>query len=91
MRESVIEKAVKKSYKKSGVDSFKFTSPGRPGVPDRLNLARVPEKHRAIVEKYIWFTELKKPGETPEPHQKRCIAHLRDLGFRVDVIDRKPE
>jgi hypothetical protein len=31
--------------------------------------------------------ELKAPGKTPEPHQVREHARMRDFGERVEVID----
>jgi hypothetical protein len=47
-------------------------------VPDRLIL--LPGGHLA-------FAELKAPGQRPRPLQQRRIGQLRQLGFRVYIID----
>lgn len=85
VRESTVERA---HVKASTGLSLKFTSPGRVGVPDRIDLRPIPEAHRALVAQYFWFTELKAPGKLPRPEQLREHARLRALGFRVDVIDK---
>lgn len=67
--------------------ALKFTSPGRPGVPDRIFLREIPPEHREIVARYIRLREIKSPGKKPEPHQAREMAWWANLGFDVGVID----
>ena len=63
-----------------GGAAYKFTSPARRGVPDRLVL--MPGDPPLTI-----FVELKRPGARPTPAQLREHNRLRDLGFRVEVID----
>jgi hypothetical protein len=56
-------------------------------VPDRLILCPIPECHRAIVAKYVWFVEAKAPGKKPRVEQVREHKRLRKMGFRVEVVD----
>ena len=78
MREKEIEKRLVRAVKDMGGIAPKFVSPGLDGVPDRLIL--LPGSHLA-------FAELKAPGQRPRPLQQRRIGQLRQLGFRVYVID----
>lgn len=55
-----------------------------PGVPDD----RLQDICKTLLAAAIQFTELKRPGEKPEPHQARVHALLRKMGFTVNVIDR---
>ena len=57
---------------------MKFVSPNLNGVPDRLLL---------FPGGKLAFAEVKAPGEKPRPLQVHRIARLRELGFRVYVID----
>lgn len=90
IRESDVELAHTKQIKDQGGISYKFTSPSRRSVPDRLDLLPVPEPARHVVAKYIRFTECKRPGEKPTEPQQREHDRLRALGYRVDVIDHLP-
>lgn len=56
-----------------------------PGI--RLGDEAATEFCKALLAAGIKFTELKRPGGKPEPHQLRVHASLRDLGFEVDVKD----
>lgn len=87
VRESKVEEAHVAAVKGDGGISYKFTSPGRRAVPDRLDLRPIPEAVRHVVAQYVRFTECKKPGEVPTPAQAREHARLRELGFAVDVVD----
>jgi hypothetical protein len=89
MLEEVVESKLVRFIKKvlRGI-AYKFVSPGCRGVPDRLILLPIPEKHRAIVAKYIYFIECKRPGETPPEHQKRQHRKIRKLGFVVRVLSK---
>ena len=80
MRESTVEKHFREKVEGLGGIAYKFTSPGRRGVPDRM--AVLPGGR-------IFWVELKAPGKKAEPHQLREHKRLRALGFQVDVIDSK--
>jgi hypothetical protein len=92
-RESKVESKLRQQAGVHTVDglsrslALKFTSPGRPGVPDRIFVRPIPPEHREIVARYIRLREIKSPGKKPEPHQAREIAWWRSLGFDVGVID----
>lgn len=89
MLERDVEKHLVKCVKKAGGTAPKFTSPGRRSVPDRLDLRHIPPEDRAIVARYVRFVELKAPGRKATLAQLREHERLRDLGFRVEVIDTK--
>ena len=78
MREQQIEQNLAKAVKAAGGIAPKFTSPGFVGMPDRLVL--MPGGH-------IGFVEVKAPGEKPRPLQLSRHRRLRQLGFRVYVLD----
>jgi hypothetical protein len=80
IRESVIEANLVKQVKAAGGTAYKFTSPGRRGVPDRLVLL---PGGRTV------FVECKAPGGIPRPDQQREHNRLRALGFSVVVLDSK--
>lgn len=76
------------SYAKDkGITAYKFTSPNRTAVPDRLQLAVIPEELRELIGKYVCFVEYKREGEKPTPAQLREHHRLREMGFRVEVVD----
>lgn len=78
MRESAIERKVVAYCKARGVLCYKFVSPGRSGVPDRLIL----HKGRAM------FLELKAPGMEPSDLQAHEMVRLaRDGGCVVGWSD----
>lgn len=77
-REKDIERYLVQRVKAMGGTAYKFTSPGHAGVPDRLV---------CIPGGIAWFVELKAPGQKPRPLQLVEIRRLRELGFRVYVID----
>jgi hypothetical protein len=78
MRERNVERKLTEAVRHSGGLALKFISPNLNGVPDRLLL--FPGGRMA-------FAEVKAPGEKPRPLQMHRIARLRELGFRVYVID----
>ena len=78
MREKIIEQKLVKAVKNMGGIALKFTSPGFDGMPDRIVL--LPGGHMA-------FVEVKAPGEKPRPLQLARHRLLRDLGFKVYVLD----
>lgn len=78
MEESKIERYLKKQIELLGGLALKFVSPGLSGVPDRIVL---------LPQGRIIFVELKAPGKKTRPIQEYRIKMIRDLGFRVEIID----
>ena len=78
MREKDLEGKLVKAVRNSGGIALKFISPNLNGVPDRLLL--FPGGRMA-------FAEVKAPGEKPRPLQVHRMEQLRQLGFRVYVVD----
>ncbi len=78
VKESKIEQAVKKYARENGWLVFKFTSPGRRGVPDKIFLK----------EKNAVFPEFKSPGKKPGPLQEKTLEKIRKQGFNAPVIDK---
>lgn len=89
LREADIEEHGCSLVKELGGIPYKFTSPARRSVPDRLKLLPIPEEHRELVSRYVRFVEYKAPGVEASVEQKREHERLRALGFRVVVIDTK--
>jgi hypothetical protein len=87
MKEAEIEAKHGRKTRRAGGYEYKFVSPGRRGVPDRIKLMPVPEEHREIVAEYVRFIEYKAPGKKPSLHQVREHKRLQKLGFIVEVID----
>ncbi len=78
MLESEIEKAVCDYAKSKGLISYKFTSPNRRSVPDRLFCGP---------DGIHFFIEFKAPGKKPTVKQQREIDRLQRLGHHVFVCD----
>ena len=78
MRERTLERKLKQSVANMGGLALKFVSPGMAGVPDRLLL---------FPEGKIAFVEMKAPGKHPTKLQNLRHEQLRNLGFRVYVVD----
>lgn len=78
MKESYIERMLKKKVEQVGGKALKFVSPGWAGAPDRLVL---------LPGGRLIFVELKAPGRKPRPLQLKRHEELRALGFQVEVID----
>lgn len=78
MREKYIEQALVKAVKAAGGICPKLVSPGFDGMPDRLVL---------MPGGYIGFVEVKAPGQKSRPLQESRHRLLRELGFRVYVVD----
>jgi len=99
MLERDVENHLVACVKKAGGMAPKFTSPGRRSVPDRMVLmpaesrARRDERFDRTVYHDIpartVFVELKAPGKKATDAQLREHKRLRDMGFRVEVIDTK--
>lgn len=75
--EKKIEQRVCDYAKSLGFLVYKFTSPNRAAVPDRL----------FIHEGRYFFIEFKATGKAPTAPQKREHARLRSGGATVFVID----
>ena len=78
LREKEIEKELADSVKNAGGICPKLISPGMDGMPDRIVL---------MPGGKMGFVEVKAPGKRPRPLQMRRHRHLRDLGFKVFVLD----
>ena len=78
MLEKQIESKVCEYAKTKNVLVYKFTSPARAAVPDRLFIA--PDGR-------VWFCEFKREGQKPTPAQEREHAKLRAQKVNVFVID----
>lgn len=79
-RENLIEKYLVAEVKKAGGMAYKFVSPGRRSVPDRIVL---------LPGGRIVFVECKAPGKPPRADQLREHERLRALGFSVVVLASK--
>ena len=78
MREKHIEQKLVKGTKAMNGIAPKLVCPGFDGMPDRMVL--LPEGH-------IGFVEVKSPGKVPRPLQAARHRILRNLGFKVYVLD----
>lgn len=78
MRESAIEKHLKKKVKERGGLCWKFVSPGLVGVPDRVV---------ALPGGAVLWVELKAPGKELRPTQERRRDELVALGHQHFVLD----
>ena len=78
MREREIEQKFTRAVKKRGGLALKFVSPGFDGMPDRLAL---------LPDGKMGFVEMKAPGKVPRPLQAQRHRLLREMGFRVYVLD----
>jgi Uma2 family endonuclease len=87
MRERDVERLLVRAAEARGGLAWKFVSPGHTGVPDRLVLLPVPETHRDIVARYVWFVEVKSPTGRLTELQRRTIEQLRGLGYRAEWVN----
>ena len=76
--EQKIEQKFKELAGARGWKALKLVCPGFDGMPDRIILKDNGQ---------VFFAEIKAPGETLRPLQERRAVMLRQLGFRVYVID----
>ena len=77
VREREIERALVEAVAAAGGIAYKFTSPARRGVPDRLIV---------LPGGRVRFVEVKAPGGRLSKLQEIEIARLRRLGMRVDIV-----
>ncbi len=78
MREKHIEQKLVKAARSMNGIAVKLVSPGFDGMPDRMVL--LPGGH-------VGFVEVKQPGKVPRPLQAARHRMLRNLGFKVYVLD----
>lgn len=76
--EKYIEKRLKDLVKAKGGLCLKWVSPGFNGVPDRIVM---------MPNGQIYFVELKSTGQKPGKLQEWVHNQIRELGFKVFVID----
>lgn len=77
MLEKDIESWLNKKIKEIGGLSFKFTSPGNPGVPDRIYI---------FPDGLVWFVELKTEIGRLAGIQKWQRQRLTDMGCNYKLI-----
>lgn len=77
VRESRVERRLVDGCRKAGAQAWKFTSPGRAGVPDRIVL---------LPGGRIIFVELKTTKGTVTKLQQQTHNLLRGYGFDVRVL-----
>lgn len=83
LREKAIEQQLIRAVKAAGGIAYKFVSPGRLGVPDRLVV---------LPGGRVLFVECKAPGQKARPSQQLEHDRLRALGCEVIVLnDKTPE
>lgn len=78
--EKALEKYLHAQARARGGCSYKWVSPGRRGVNDRIVL---------LPGEGIGFVETKSRGDTAAPHQVRVHERLAALGFLVAVADNR--
>jgi hypothetical protein len=78
MLEKDIERKVCDYAKRKGCLVYKFTSPNRASVPDRLLITDTGT---------VFFIEFKRAGKKPTDGQAREIKRLKEQGVSVFVID----
>ena len=78
MKEKKIEQQLVLRVKARGGIAPKLICPSFDGMPDRMVL---------MPGSRIAFVEVKAPGKKPRPLQEIRHRKLRDLGFRVFVLD----
>ena len=78
MLERDVEQRLYNGIRALGGLAYKFTSPGRRSVPDRICI---------LPGGRVWFVECKRPGAVPTEQQAREMRRLRLLGCQVAVVD----
>jgi hypothetical protein len=76
--EKAIEAAVCKHARELGMLEYKFTSPARRHVPDRIFIAPGGK---------VFFVEMKRRGEVATPAQALEHAKFRERGVEVFIVD----
>jgi Holliday junction resolvase len=76
--EKDVERKLVRGIRNQGGMCRKFVSPGWAGAPDRIVL---------LPGGRMYFIEMKRPGEEPEPLQQHRIEELQALGFNARAIN----
>lgn len=76
--EKDIERIVNNYAKSRGLLTYKFTSPNRRSVPDRMFISGTG---------FIFFIEFKRLGKLPTPAQSREINRMTKSNVTVYVVD----
>ena len=80
--EKDVERKLVRGIRNKGGMCRKFVSPGWAGAPDRIVL---------LPGGRMYFIEMKRPGEEPEPLQQHRIEELRALGFNARAINNEED
>ncbi|WP_136050159.1 PDDEXK family nuclease [Klebsiella variicola] len=80
VREHLIEEFLVREVKRRGGIAYKFVSPNRANVPDRLCI---------MPGGRIFFVECKAPSKNLRPGQRREIERMRDRGAEVFTLRNK--
>ena len=83
-REKEVEAYLRKTIRRHEGLPYKFVSPGRRGVPDRVPV--IP-----CFDPSIQFIEVKAPGKEPEDYQEREHERIRKAGGIVHIVENKEE
>jgi hypothetical protein len=78
--EKTLERYLVRRVRALGGQCFKFLSPGRAGMPDRMIV---------LPGNRISFLEIKAPGKKPRPLQLHVLALLTRLGCKAGWADSK--
>src|SRR3990167_7520690 len=89
MKESSVEKHLHDEVVKHGGWTYKFASPGRRNVPDRIVIWRGVWPGQGYYATRIHLVELKAPGKKLHSGQGREHVRLMKLGVVVLVLDTK--
>lgn len=81
MQEKEIEAHVNKHAKETGWLQYKFVSPGKRGVPDRMY----------FFQGHCLMVEFKKLGKKPTALQEKEMRLLRKAGVTCEVVDNVTE
>lgn len=76
--EKTVEKGINRYAKSVGVLAYKFTSPARRNVPDRIYVAP---------GGMVGFLEVKRPGKEPTPGQYYELGRLENQGAYTGWAD----
>ncbi len=79
--EKIVEQHLRKCVDALGGMCYKFISPGRDSVPDRI----------CILPGVIAFVECKGPGKKPTKKQHRELQRLANLKMNVFVVSSKSQ
>ena len=80
MLESLIEQHLVKEVNRRDGLCLKFNSQSMTGIPDRIILMK---------NGTVAFVEVKQKGKKPRPLQELRMKQLRQLGFKVYILDEK--